>query len=267
MKSKNYKSFISLFNEIDSKKRIPRDRGTLFELLTIAYLTNEPVYKRLYEKVWKINEVPEEYGIPKKDTGVDLVAKERQTGELVAIQCKFHGKDNKIKKEDIDSFLNEVGKTYYSKGLIVSSTDEWTQNAEEAIKNRDKDIQRIGLSNFYESQIDWSAFSFSSPNDVKVVPKKTPRPHQIEAIKAVVEGFETADRGKLIMAPGTGKTYTSLAIAEELAAKKFANERDGIFRVLYLVPSIQLLSQSLHSWNADTRYEMVSMAVCSVFGK
>lgn len=263
LQSKNYRSFISLLNEIDSEKRTQRDRGTLFEHLTIAYLTNEPIYKRLYEKVWKINEVPEEYNIPKKDTGVDLVAKERQTGELVAIQCKFHGKDNKIKKDDIDSFLNEVGKTYYSKGLIVSSTDEWTQNAEEAIKNRDKDIQRIGLSNFYGSQIDWSAFSFSTPDDVKVVPKKTPRSHQIEAIKAVVEGFETADRGKLIMAPGTGKTYTSLAIAEELASKKFANEKDSVFRVLYLVPSIQLLSQTLHSWNADTRYEMVSIAVCS----
>lgn len=258
MEEKNYKSFISLIDEIDSVKRTQRDRGTMFELLTIAYLQNEPTYKRLFGNVWKISEVPEEYGIPKKDTGVDLVAKERQTGELVAIQCKFYGKDKKIRKEDIDSYLNEVGKTYYSKGLIVSSTDEWTQNADEALKNRNKDIQRIGLSNFYDSQIDWSEFSFSKPKEVKVFAKKTPRPHQVEAIKSVVEGFETADRGKLIMAPGTGKTYTSLAIAEELAAKK-----DGVYRVLYLVPSIQLLSQTLRSWNADTLYEMASIAVCS----
>ncbi|MGA4517217.1 DEAD/DEAH box helicase [Solibacillus silvestris] len=258
MEAKNYKSFISLMEEIDNAERAQRDRGTLFELLTVAYLQNEPTYKRLYSDIWKLSDVPGEYNIPKKDTGVDLVAKERETGELVAIQCKFYAKDRKIRKEDIDSFFNEVGKTYYSKGFMVSSTDEWSQNAEEAFNNRSKDIQRIGLSDFYESQIDWSAFSFSKPKEIKIVSKKTPRKHQIPAIKAVLDGFETADRGKLIMAPGTGKTYTSMAIAEELAAKK-----NDVFRVLYLVPSIQLLSQTLRSWNADTRYEMSSIAVCS----
>ena len=60
------------------------------------------------------------------------------------------------------------------------------------------------------------------------------------------------------MAPGTGKTYTSMAIAEVMAAKK-----DGIFRVLYLVPSIQLLSQTLLGWNADSNFKMDSLAVCS----
>lgn len=245
-------------DEIDDEKRSQRDRGTLFELLTVAYLQNEPTYKRLYDNVWKLSDVPAEYNIPKKDTGVDLVAKERETGDLVAVQCKFYSKDTKIRKDDIDSYLNEVGKSYYSKGLIVTSTDEWSDNAEEALSNRDKDIQRIGLSNFYESQIDWSAYSFSKPKEIKIAAKKTPRKHQIPAIKAVVDGFETADRGKLIMAPGTGKTYTSMAIAEELAAKK-----NDVFRVLYLVPSIQLLSQTLRSWNADINYEMSSIAVCS----
>src|SRR5699024_10546768 len=88
--------------------------------------------------------------------------------------------------------------------------------------------------------------------------KKVARPHQIPAIEAVLEGFKKADRGKLIMAPGTGKTYTSMAIAEEMAK----NSNDT-FKVLYLVPSIQLLSQTLRSWNADISFNMDSIAVCS----
>lgn len=168
----NYKSFVSLLEEIDSVERTQRDRGTLFELLVVAYLENEPVYARRFDGIWKLSDVPEEYGIPKKDTGVDLVAKDRATSELIAIQCKFYSKTTKIRKEDIDSFLNEVGKSYYSKGIVVSSTDEWTANANEALNNRDKDIQRIGLSHFYESKVDWSRFSFSKPKEVTVSEKR-----------------------------------------------------------------------------------------------
>lgn len=106
--------------------------------------------------------------------------------------------------------------------------------------------------------MDWSGFTFTSPKSVELQPKKTPRKHQIPAIEAVIQGFEKANRGKLIMAPGTGKTYTSMAIAEEMAQKK-----NDVFRVLYLVPSIQLLSQTLRSWTADTNYQMDAIAVCS----
>lgn len=255
---KNYKSFVALINEIDEKKHEQRDRGTLFELLVAAYLEKEPMYARLFDKVWKLNEVPVDYNIPRKDTGVDLVARKRETGELVAVQCKFYSEDTTIRKEHIDSFLNEVGKQYYSEGIIVTLTDKWSSNADDALKFRDKPIVRISLSDLQESKIDWSSYSFNNPEKVKLQDKKTPRSHQIPAIESVVEGFKTVDRGKLIMAPGTGKTYTSMAIAEEMA-----DEKKGIFRVLYLVPSIQLLSQTLRSWNADTKFNMASIAVCS----
>lgn len=116
------------------------------------------------------------------------------------------------------------------------------------------------MSQLRDSEIDWSQFSFEKPEKIELKAPKQPRPHQIPAIEAVVNGFETADRGKLIMAPGTGKTYTSMVIAERMAEKK-----NGTFRVLYLVPSIQLLSQSLRGWTADSKYrdEMDTFAVCS----
>lgn len=254
------KNFISLIKEIDETYRTEkqRDRGTRFELLAKAYFKTEPMYQRLYEDVWMLSDVPEEYNIPKNDTGVDLVAKERETGELVAIQAKYYGEDKTIQKSDIDSFLNEVGKKYYSKGIVITTTDKWGRNAEDALLERDKVISRISLTQLKDSQVDWTAFKFSSPEQTKVKRKKSPRTHQIPAIKAVLDGFKTVDRGKLIMAPGTGKTYTSMAIAEEMAKAK-----DGVFRVLYLVPSIQLLSQTLRGWTADTNYQMDAIAVCS----
>lgn len=256
--AKSAKSFVELINEMDAPDRQQRDRGTMFELLSRTYFKNEPLYERLFDEVWTLSDVPEEYGIPKKDTGVDLVARERETGDLVAIQCKYHAVNNAVKKSDIDSFLNEVGKSHYAWGIIVASTDKWSKNAHEALEGRDKIISRISLSQLQESQIDWSSFSYTSPTSVTKQQKKTPRDHQKPAIKAVVEGFKSADRGKLIMAPGTGKTYTSMAIAEEMA-----KEKDGVFKVLYLVPSIQLLSQTLRGWTADTNFNMDAIAVCS----
>ncbi|MGO4942878.1 DEAD/DEAH box helicase [Ruoffia tabacinasalis] len=251
-------SFLDLMNQIDEEERAQRDRGTLFELLTKAYLENEPVYRQLFDSVWLLNDVPEKYGIPKKDTGVDLVAKKRNSEELFAIQSKYYSTDHKIGKADIDSFLNEVGKSYYSEGIIFTSTPHWTNNAESALNDRDKNISRIDLIQLQESRVDWSKFSFTNPKEVELQAPKTPRIHQEDAIKAVIDGFDTANRGKLVMAPGTGKTYTSMVIAERLAEKK-----DGPFRVLYLVPSIQLLSQALKGWSADTKYSMDTIAVCS----
>src|SRR5699024_1947244 len=114
------------------------------------------------------------------------------------------------------------------------------------------------LPQLQESRVDWSQFSFQQPEKVVMKEKKSPLPHQDPAISNVVEGFKTIDRGKLIMAPGTGKTFTSLAITEEMT-----KQSKDTFKVLYLVPSIQLLSQSLREWNADTDLNMESIAVCS----
>lgn len=206
-----------------------------------------------------LSEVPDEFNIPKRDDGIDLVARDRITEELVGIQCKYYDSDTKIYKYNIDSFFNEIGKNYYSSGIIVSTSAEWSKDAEVALENRSKPIVRIGAEDLLNSQIDWSIFSPIKPfSDVKLKAKKNPRPHQTKAIKAVLNGFSTEDRGKLIMAPGTGKTYTSLVIAEEMAKLKY-----DTFRVLYLVPSIQLLSQSLRGWTGDATASIDTIAVCS----
>lgn len=241
----------------EQSSEIQREKGTLFEKIAQIYFKNEPTYKNLFSDVWLLNEVPEEYAIPKKDTGVDLVARNEATGDLTAIQAKFY--DNKIYKRHIDSFLAELGKSYYSDGIIVYSLDSLSSNADEAINQLSKPVAQIGLSDLRNSQVDWESFIPSRPNEVKVKNVKKTRPYQNEAIDLTIDYFKGNDRGQLIMAPGTGKTFTSLKLVEKMA--KQTNKET--FNVLYLVPSIQLLSQTLIGWNNDTELSMHSFAVTS----
>lgn len=251
-------TFNELVNQIDENIEQQRDRGTAFEKLAVAYLENEPAFKNKYSDVWMLNEVPEEYHISKQDTGVDIVARDRATGKLTAVQAKYYR--SKINKKNIDSFLAEVGKDYYSDGIIVTSTNDWNKNAKNATEYLTKEISVIGLSQLQNANFDWQLFDFNSRNNLTMKPKKL-RDYQKEAIKKSLDYFKTNSRGKLVMAPGTGKTFTSLKIAEALFNEKGGNN----YNVLYLVPSIQLLSQTLFNWNSDksNEIEMVSFSVVS----
>ena len=248
-------TFDNLVHQINGLAETQRDRGTYFEYLARAYFQNEPTYQNEFKNVWMLADVPEEFGVPKVDLGVDLVA-EKFTGELVAIQAKFY--NHSIQKSNIDSFLGELGKDYYESGIIVASTDRWGKNAEKALADR-SDVIRIGLSDLRNSQIDWTKFSFESPEVVTVKAKKGLRYYQKNAIDSALNHFRKNDRGQLIMAPGTGKTFTSLKIAEAMAREASKEQ----YTILYLVPSIQLLTQTLRGWNNDTEMTMSSMAVTS----
>lgn len=256
MGEKKSHTFDDLIQQINQTAGdIQRERGTLFEKLVLSYLRNEPTYQRLYKNVWTLGNVPSEYGIPKKDTGVDLVA-EQFNGDLVAIQAKFY--QNKVGKSEINSFVAELGKNYYQRGLIVSTVDDWNKNARETIDHNEKGIEIIGLSDLRNSQIDWTKYSFERPEVVTIKEPKKLRSYQETALEYAIEHFATKERGQMIMAPGTGKTFTSLKIAEA-----FAKKENKQFKVLYLVPSIQLLTQTLRGWNNDTELKITSMAVTS----
>lgn len=256
------KTFNELINEINEHLTNDRDRGTAFEKMVVAYLKNEPIYKKKYSDVWMLSDVPTNLGISRIDTGVDIVAKDFN-GQLTAVQAKFY--KGKVGKDAINSFVAETGKDCYSAGIIVSTTDEWNKNAESTLKNTSKPFSIIGLTQLKNSSVDWSKFSFSEDNDLSIKKSKKLRGYQEEAIKNAVEYFksneEYHDRGKLIMAPGTGKTFTSLKITEALMKDQVKSK----FNVLYLVPSIQLLSQTLFNWNDDVSEDihMTSFSVVS----
>ena len=236
-----------------------RDKGTAFEKIVKIYLENEPKYREIIEKVWMWTDFPYRDNIG--DTGIDLVAK-TVYDEYWAIQCKFYAEDHEITKGDVDTFLATSSKYFYVDGekrkydyrLFASTTNYYSKNAEETLQDQDPPVGRISLETLLESQIDWKKYS-PIQNVIELKDKKTPRNHQNKAIKDVLNGFKEHDRGKLIMACGTGKTFTSLRIAEE--------QLNGRGNVLFLVPSIALASQTLTEWAAQCRYSFNAAIVCS----
>lgn len=239
-----------------------REKGNYFERLVKAYLLNEPSYKDLFNgqvflwEEWRQYWMAQGNSDPQTDAGIDLVAIEntKENPRIFAIQAKFYAEDAKIKKGDgIDSFFSAMGKKPYTNGLLFLTSYKASNHVIEAMKGRDKPVNIVSLSDLEASQIDWSQYQ---PNAIPVLKsKKMLRPHQSSALVAVERGLETADRGKLIMACGTGKTFTSLKIAEKLAGKNK--------RVLFLVPSLSLLSQTLTEWTQESETPLHSFAVCS----
>lgn len=234
-----------------------RDQGTSFERLMIQYFSTEAFYRSFYDEVLPYADWVTRYGAQagierRTDTGIDLVAITKD-GRFHAIQCKNYAPDYCVKKSDIDSFFTASGKTCFSNRIIVATTDNWSDNALDSLENQHPPVSRIGLHNLNNSVIDWSLYHEDTKPVLK--PKKQLRDHQEIALKRVVEGFKEADRGKMIMACGTGKTFTSLKIAEKMAG---AGKR-----VLFLVPSLALLSQALTEWTQESAIPLKSFAVCS----
>lgn len=247
-------SFFNLITTYRTNAKSEREKGTYFELLCIKYFENEPAYADLFTKVQPYTEWAKEQGLTGKDTGIDLVATDKDGG-FCAIQCKLYDADRKVSKSEIDSFLSAASKTYFKNRIIVSTTNEWSQNALDTLENQDPPVTKIDLATLANSVIDWA--KFLEKKEVVFKPKKQLRPHQSAALTNVKIGLydQKLDRGKLIMACGTGKTFTSLKIAEECAGKGK--------RVLFLVPSLSLLSQTLTEWTQESTTPLHSYAVCS----
>ncbi len=248
-------SLRDLLQKYRSKAISEREKGTYFEQLTKVWLENTPTQREQFSRVLTFADWANENRQDQRDTGIDLVAQLADSpDEWCAIQCKFYREGYRIQKADIESFFTASGKRPFTRRLIVDTTDtQWSEHADAALQDQIVETTRVGLSDLEESGIDWAAFA--RDGQVKLLEKKRARPHQIEALAAVREGLQEADRGKLIMACGTGKTYTGLQIAEAMACK------GG--RVLFLVPSLSLMSQTIREWSIDAEIPLRSFAVCS----
>ena len=224
----------------------PAQKGRWFE-----YLFMECVRKlREFEidDIWTWRDWPDRLAVTGRDGrdwGVDLVAQLRD-GSRVAIQCKCYGAGHRVSKGDVDSFISESRPGWFHLRWVVS-TSEWSAAAEAAIKNQTPPVRRIDFLSFLDREIK----EFQEPD------RRDPKPLQIDAIEAVCDGLDGQenDRGKLIMACGTGKTYVSLRAAEDLVPD------DGC--ILFAAPSISLVSQARREWLTYTERPMASLVVCS----
>lgn len=133
----------------------------------------------------------------------------------------------RLAKADLDSFFEASGRSFttesgpehFGSRIIISTTDHWSSHAEEALANQLVLTSRIGTAAIAESPINWDVAFPGSGIQINLSQRETfePRPHQQEAIDSAMAGFATHDRGKLIMACGTGKTFTALRLAERAA--------------------------------------------------
>ncbi|MBQ2820357.1 MAG: DEAD/DEAH box helicase, partial [Thermoguttaceae bacterium] len=241
------------------------DQGTLFERFITQYLRATRIYGE-FKEIWRWSDWP--LNQEQHDTGIDLVAL-TESGEYWAFQCKFFDPNSKVSKQDIDSFLSasavnftdEEGKTRTFSARYVVATCEISSNAYQTMNAQTIPANFISAEQFDLSGINWDIFwdqfteqASGTVQDARVAPKEL-RPHQQRAFNDVLHGFETCERGKLIMACGTGKTFTSLRIAEGSVPE------GGV--MLYLVPSLSLLGQTLCAWTIDAKRTLRPILVCS----
>lgn len=257
VETQNAKAFYDLLEILNSATMTERDKGTRFETLVKEYLTREPLYKDLYSKVQKYKEWAAERGrLPsgRRDIGIDLVAENADGNGFTAIQCKFYAPGATVGKGDIDSFIAASDNPHFTARLIVATNDAWTDNVRTELQSLTPPVTFITREDMAASRIDWREYMKGNSVDI---PQRRPRPYQQEAIDAVLEGFKTHKRGKLIMACGSGKTFTALKIAEDPSAAGPGS------LVLFLVPSLYLLSQTLTDWKQQSACRINAFAVCS----
>lgn len=256
-------TFTTILNKFRKESLSERDKGFRFEQLMQAYLRSTAIYSGLFEEVWLWMEFPYHDQFGGKDIGIDLVAKTFDD-KYWAIQCKCFTENSYINKPDVDSFLSTSGKTFqcndgltigFSQRLWISTTNKWNTTAELTIKNQTPPVARINLIDLESDDVDWEKLERGLYGKASRPAPFVIKEHQQKAIYKTHEYLMTHDRGKLIMACGTGKTFTSLKIAE--------NETNNNGLILFLVPSISLLGQTLRSWSQQSSIPINAICICS----
>ena len=164
----------------------------------------------------------------------------------------MYEKDHKVPKSDIDSFISASDKKFFTKRIIVATNESWSDEVRGELLSKSTPVTVITGAELKTSNVDWSAYD---KGIIANLNKRKVRPYQAEAINQTILGFKNNDRGKLIMACGTGKTFTSMKIVEQYPGK------GGL--VLFLVPSLSLLSQTLTDWKRNCDIHINAFAVCS----
>lgn len=240
-----------LLLEIRAVSRDEHDKGDRFERLMLHAFQTDRTFRAQFTDVWRWMEWPGRSGA---DIGIDLVARTGD-GKLVAIQCKCYDPDATLTKGHIDSFLALSGQKQWARRIVVATTDHWAPNALKAFEGHEVPIERIGIDELDAMTVDWPSYDVANPSGLLATDRHVLRDHQKTALQRVREGFAMHQRGKLIMACGTGKTFTALRIAEEQAGAGRS--------VLFLAPSIALVAQSLKEWTGECEVPIRPFAVCS----
>lgn len=257
-------NFEKVINRYRSKSYSEADKGNRFERLMQAMLRTIPPYCNELQQVWPWSEFPYRQSISLHDSGIDLVA-QTNDGNYWAIQCKCYRADAKIDKGDVDTFLTTSSRSFkddegkqhfFSFRLWIDTTDGgFTNHAAESFIGQAIPASVLHLAKLAEMPVDWEELDKGISGTKAITEHKEVLLHQQDALNEAKKYYKEHDRGKLIMACGTGKTFTSLRIAEQMT--------DCRGKVLFLVPSIALLGQTLREWCFDAQKPIRPMCICS----
>ena len=250
-----------ILKELEESSHSLRNKGARFELLIKNWFLTTNLYSDNIKEIWLWDDFPYKNQFGGSDSGIDLVLHNLED-EYIAIQCKFYKENSEISKSDVDTFISTSAKFFeingerkkFSNRIFISSTNKWSKKASDLIENQEIPVIRISLNELENSDVDWSKIYLGKQGNEAKKASKTIRNHQKEARDSVNKYFKENDRGKLIMACGTGKTFTSLKIAE--------NETNKNGFILFLVPSIALLGQTLREWTNDIDKETKLYPIC-----
>ena len=223
--------------------------GKPFEVFCKWFLENDPEWSKIVDKVWLWDDYPNKW--QRQDLGTDLVFRDNE-GLIWAVQVKCYGEHRTTTKGDMNSFLADTGRKEVDRRLWMQTTNKMEAKAEKTLKGQDKPVTVFNLSSFRDAPLEYPA-TFSDLYKAKVKDKPKADPHQIKAIKDAIAGLRSSDRGQMIMACGTGKTFTTLWIKEALEAHT----------TLVLLPSLSLLSQTMREWAWAGNTDFDILNVCS----
>ena len=258
-------TFWTIIEDIRKNAYTERDKGTRFERLIRNYLKTSKKYEILLKEVWLWSEFPYRREFGGTDTGIDLVALTND-GQYWAIQCKCYAENTTIDKAAVDSFLSTSSRRFkddnmeiqsFSSRIWFATNNKWGKNAKEAFENQNPPAYIVNPWEVADDQtVDWEQLD-AGMHGATAFKKRdmSPKQHQKEALAKAAEYYKTHDRGKLIMACGTGKTYTSLCLVEQETQNK------GL--ILVLVPSIALINQTLNEWQSCAQHDIYPICVCS----
>ncbi len=248
-----FEEFLNLLQRDSSSEY---DKGKRFEEIIRRALERHPIYRSRFTRVQSFRAWAYARGEKEQDTGIDIVA-EREDGACAAIQCKFYGRDAALYLDRIDRFIAaSEPKHVFAERYFVWTGDDPSEPAKRRMEQADPICTLISREKLASWEVNWlELYEDWQHSPVRYGKKHEPREDQEEAIEAVLNGFAEHDRGQLILPCGTGKTATTLWLAERQVGA------GG--RVLYLVPSIALISQSMREWARHRRLEHRYIAVCS----
>ena len=283
---------LTTFAELESKiAALPdeQSRGDAFEVFAEAYLATQR--KHDAAQVWPHGAVPldllKNLGLTQQDQGVDGVL-QTLLGQFNAYQVKFRTGRPALTWRELSTFIGLADSPHIHSRVLLTNCDELP-----AVLNdrqgffciRGSDLDRLEAGDFRAMEA-WLA------DAAFIAPKKTPQPHQTEALDALFPALQAHDRVSAIMACGTGKTLVALWVTENLALSRSADcpqsaargqtevldnfnavgdgevLRVGTTRaptkILILLPSLALLRQTLHEWLRETRLpNLAYLCVCS----